>query len=296
MEILTSIINDNHHIDLEKNFIRELKDEDFKNYVLSLGIDEEKLCKYTSLLKDCVEMRKKCKNCSSIYECKQDVKGYLLTPEENGKRIIFCDIACSKMVEHLSKSNVSYYDEPERLKEASFKTLYKDDKNRLPIIKYFKEFTEGYLKGEKMKGIYLTGSFGAGKTYLIASLFNELAKKNVESVIVYYPEFLRSLKASFSDNYDARFNAVKKAPLLLLDDIGAESVTSWNRDEILSSILQYRMDMEMPTFFTSNLTLEELEEHLGESSNASKVKARRIIERIKEEAKELTLVSENRRK
>ena len=38
---------------------------------------------------------------------------------------------------------------------------------------------DNYNNEKKPKGIYLTGSFGSGKTYLIASLFNEMAKKNI---------------------------------------------------------------------------------------------------------------------
>ena len=33
-------------------------------------------------------------------------------------------------------------------------SIYKDDKLRLPIIKYFKEFMEHYLEEEKPKGLY----------------------------------------------------------------------------------------------------------------------------------------------
>ena len=79
----------------------------------------------------------------------------------------------------------------------------------------------------------------------------------------YYPEFLRELKGRFGEDYNEVFNKVRKAPLLLLDDIGAETVTNWNRDEILGSLLQYRMQEGLPTFFTSNNTIKELEEHLS---------------------------------
>ena len=82
----------------------------------------------------------------------------------------------------------------------------------------------------------------------------------------------------------------------LLDDIGAENVSSFNRDEVLGPILQYRMEEGLPTFFTSNLTLEELEENLSlTTSGSDKVKARRIIERIKQLTKQMELVSKNRR-
>ncbi len=153
-----------------------------------------------------------------------------------------------------------------------------------------------YKKDKKPKGLYLHGSFGSGKTYLIAALFNEMAKKGIQTTLVYYPEFLRSLKSSFNTDYEERFNFIKKSPLLLLDDIGAENVTPWSRDEILSPILQYRMDENLPTFFTSNLTLEELEKNLATtSSGVDSLKARRIVERIKQLTNTESLISKNRR-
>ena len=129
---------------------------------------------------------------------------------------------------------------PKEISEASFKKIYKDDSNRLETIKYLKGFYDNYSKGKKIKGLYLHGNFGCGKTYLVAALFNELAKKNVHSTIIYFPEFLRSLKASFGsseDDYNIRFDTVKESPLLLLDDIGAEKISDWARDEVLGVIL-----------------------------------------------------------
>ena len=139
------------------------------------------------------------------------------------------------------------------------------------------------------------GSFGGGKTYLLAAAFNELSKKNIKSAIVYYPELLRNIK-NFSEDFDAKFNYLKKVPLLLLDDIGAENVTGWNRDEILGPLLQYRMESYLPTFFTSNLNIKELEEHFSiNGNNQDKVKARRLIERILVISEPIEMISENKR-
>ena len=81
-----------------------------------------------------------------------------------------------------------------------------------------------------------------------------------------------------------------------MDDIGAENSSSWSRDEVLGPLLQYRMDNNLPTFFTSNLTIEELEKALSiSSSGVDKVKARRIIERIKQLSITQELISKNRR-
>jgi len=96
--------------------------------------------------------------------------------------------------------------------------------------------------------------------------------------------------------YEERFEYIKKVPLLLIDDIGAENLSAWGRDEILGPILQYRMDEHLPTFFTSNLTLTELEDHLSVASGKTdKVKARRIVERIKQLTVPLELIGKNRR-
>ena len=82
----------------------------------------------------------------------------------------------------------------------------------------------------------------------------------------------------------------------MLDDIGAENVTNWGRDEILGTILQYRMDNHLTTFFTSNLDINELEKHLSiTKDNMDMVKARRIIERIKQLTIDMELISKNRR-
>ena len=68
----------------------------------------------------------------------------------------------------------------------------------------------------------------------------------------------------------------------MIDDIGAEEVTPWVRDEVIGPLLHYRMVQELPTFFSSNLNFEELEHHLSITrEGAEETKAARIIERIK---------------
>ena len=179
------------------------------------------------------------------------------------------------------------------------KDIKTSDKNRFPVIKWLKTFITAYEKDKHLKGLYLNGNFGCGKTYLISAMFNELARKGTRVAIIYYPEFLRNLKESFNDSeeYKSKFNYIKKVPLLLLDDIGAESVSEWSRDEVLGTILQYRMEESLPTFFTSNLTIAELEQHLAVTNReVDNVKARRIIERIKQLTEDITMISINLRK
>ncbi len=296
-------VTDIYEVD-NKKLIQSFQDacakKEFKDYVYNLNIKEDILIKYTSSLEESCEEFYNCKNCKNLENCPNKIKGYCYTAIDNGNVITFSYDTCPKMDKKLKedsyKENLDLYELPKEIKDASFKDIYKDDKARIPIIKYFKEFIDNYNNEDKPKGIYLNGSFGSGKTYLIASLFNEMAKKGVRSILVYYPDFLLNLKTSFSNDFSEKIDQTKKVPLLLLDDIGAENTSPWSRDEILGPILQYRMENNLPTFFTSNLTLNELEKALATtSSGVDKVKAKRIIERIKQLTVNLELVSKNRR-
>lgn len=288
---------------LKVDFHKELEDPYFVNVLKKINLDETKLYKYTSRIKDCAKEEKNCSDCKGLFFCKNEMKGYKLTLSAFENKINFEYEACSYMQKNLDEtyflSNIKLFNEPSELKKAKIKDIYVDDKSRVEVIKYINNYIKTYNK-DRLKGLYLTGSFGSGKTYLISALFNELAKQNINSVIVYFPEFLRTLKSSFNDienSYSERFNYVKNVELLLIDDIGAENLTTWGRDEILGTILQYRMQENLPTFFTSNLNMKELEEHLSiTTSSSDKVKARRIIERIKYLTDEMTLIGINRRK
>lgn len=300
MKNINEVIDKDNKLDLVHSFQDACSDKEFYNYLKTLPISEDILMKYTSSLQDAFKESKNCHYCRGLNHCKNRVVGYCYTPEKSNNTIIFSYVACKHEQKRLKddayKDNLELFDMPEEIANANLQEVYTDDKARIPIIHYFKEFMEKYQKGEKPKGLYLTGSFGSGKTYLIAALLNEMAKKKVASALVYYPEFLRSLKSSFQTDYNERFDYIKKSPLLLLDDIGAENESAWSRDEVLGPILQYRMQNHLPTFFTSNLNLKELETIFATtSSGVDKVKARRIIERIKQLTISMELIGKNRR-
>lgn len=300
MKNVKEVITKVDKISLAHSFQDACSNNDFKIFAYNLKIPEETLMKYTSRLEEAFEECQNCATCKNLESCKNKVHGYKYTPLPTGNTIDFSYVICKYQQEEdvrtAYQNNLALYDMPKDIKNATLKNMYKDDKARIPIVKYFKEFIDNYNQEEKPKGLYLNGSFGSGKTYLIAALFNEMAKKGVQSALVYYPEFLRSLKAAFQTNYEEQFSYIKKAPLLLFDDIGAENCSNWSRDEVLGPILQYRMENHLPTFFTSNLTIEELENSLAiTSSGVDKVKARRIIERIKQLTINLELISKNRR-
>ena len=296
MEKIDKFLNSKISTSIKQNYIKALEDEAFRRLITQYKIDEEVGMKYTSRLMDSSKEHTNCSNCPSLAACSNSVRGFCLTPKQNKNTINFSYDMCKYLKKEEYRENVQVFDVAKDIKNASIKNIYTNDKNRIEIIKAIKNFINEYKKGNNPKGIYLHGSFGSGKTYLISALFNELAKSGTTSVIIHTPELLRSLKDSFSTDYSEKFYLLKHTPLLLLDDIGAEYLTAWGRDEVIEPILQYRMDEGLPTFFTSNFTILELEKHFTTASNSiDKVKARRIIERIKQLSVEIELISKNLR-
>lgn len=287
--------------ELENNFNVNLKDDDFKFLIEKLHIPKEKLIKYNSSLEECAKNYKHCLGCKNILECPYQMTGYAYLPKVVDGNITFGYQPCKyrKKMDTKNKylKNVYLFEIPNEIKEANISKIYMNDPNRIEIIEWIHKFINNYSENKQQKGLYLYGNFGCGKTYLISAMFNELAKNNIKSAIVYWPEFLRNLKASFQTDFNEKFEMIKKVDLLLIDDIGAEITSSWSRDEILGPILQYRMQEQLPTFFTSNLDKKALEEHLSNSKDGVEVvKARRILERINQLTNNITLMSKNLRK
>lgn len=148
------------------------------------------------------------------------------------------------------------------------------------------------------RGLFITGPFGVGKTYLLGALANALAHLGIQVTMLHYPTFTNEMKALIGQDNQLfmTLNQIKRVPVLILDDMGAESNSAWLRDDILGIILEHRMKESLPTFFTSNFTMMELESHLAASRDASDVtKAARIMERIRYLAQEYPLAGANRR-
>lgn len=288
--------------ELKNEFFNAKKNPEFKKLVDSFSIKEEELIKYTtSLKKVCYERKNDLENNHYPSE-KNEIPGFIFNVKEVNGSLLFYYDACNIKKEELKEieyvKNGYVFEVSKNIRNAKISEIFTDDKNRVELIKWITTFIKNYRAGKTFKGLYLSGNFGSGKSYIISACLNELTKSGRKVAMIYYPEFLRSLKSSFnSSEFEEQFNYARKADLLLLDDIGAENTSSWSRDEILGPILQYRMDEKLPTFFTSNLSIEELEIHLSESKEKiDKLKAKRIIERISYLTDNLILISNNKRK
>jgi DNA replication protein DnaC len=113
--------------------------------------------------------------------------------------------------------------------------------------------------------LILKGSYGCGKTHLAAAIANYQVQRGGPVLFVVVPDLLDHLRATFAPGsaitFDKRFDAVRTAPLLILDDLGAHSSTPWAQEK-LYQILNYRYNAQLPTVISTNCELEDLDPRL----------------------------------
>ncbi len=101
--------------------------------------------------------------------------------------------------------------------------------------------------------LVLTGDYGCGKTHLAAAIANQQARSGDPPLFIMVPDLLDHLRATFSPSspvtFDRRFEEIRTAPLLILDDLGTQSMTPWVREK-LAQLFNYRYDAMLPTVIT----------------------------------------------
>lgn len=112
----------------------------------------------------------------------------------------------------------------------------------------------------------LLGPYGCGKTHLAAAVAQAVLTHGVPVLFVVVPDLLDHLRATFSPestvSYDERFDLVRNVGLLVLDDLGTESATLWAREK-LYQLINHRYNERLPTIFTSNVRLDQLDPRIA---------------------------------
>ena len=144
-------------------------------------------------------------------------------------------------------------------------------KNFTPVQGAKQAFVEAQDFARNPQGwLVILGPNGNGKTHLAAAIANHLSQRNIAVVFLNVPDLLDYLRNAFAPrhewddsnlSFEERFEAIKGAPVLVLDDFGAESETPW-ANEKLYQILNYRTDLALPTVITGNLKLSDVEGRL----------------------------------
>jgi DNA replication protein DnaC len=138
---------------------------------------------------------------------------------------------------------------------AEFDTAYPGAHPSLAQAKLFAaRFVANYPVEDK--GLLLVGSVGVGKTHLAVGIIKELIlTKGVQCLFYDYRELLKEIRNSYNPSVAATEMDVLRpalnAPVLVLDELGAERPTDWVWDTV-SHILNTRYNEKRTTIITTN--------------------------------------------
>jgi len=121
---------------------------------------------------------------------------------------------------------------------------------------------------ETRKGLYIHGAIGCGKTHIAYALYKETENiLNKRALFENTTELLMSFKKDFDRPYGEKSNKadliMENGGLLFLDDIGVEKMSEWV-SETFYLIVNRRYNDNIPIIFTSNLSIPELSQRIGD--------------------------------
>lgn len=167
----------------------------------------------------------------------------------------------------------AFSDLGERYKNATlenFEARKGSDACKMLTEVFISEFEEW-----KEQSLSYWGNVGNGKTHLAAAVANALKNKGYIVIFIKMTELLDLIKSTFGKDQKGNrvteyskediIKALMQCDMLILDDIGAEKITDWVEDEVFK-IIDGRYVRKKKIMVTSNLELEELEQHIKSRS------------------------------
>ena len=224
---------------------------------------------------------KLCDHCQGIDSCKKNFVGYQRHLEIEDGEAISSFVVCpyGKKIEE-TRRIMSHIDAniPKDIFLVSFQDLELNNHGNLVLL--IKRLLEE-LKQPSTKGLYIYGDMGTGKTYVLAAFCHMLALQDKSCAFISVSQLLQDLKGYFNSGQDNGLEELKEVDYLVLDDLGAETLSVWGRDEVLFNLLNDRMLRRKPTYFTSVYSVSELEKHYRmKESKDEMIKVKRLMERI----------------
>ncbi|MCR5491551.1 MAG: ATP-binding protein [Bacilli bacterium] len=245
--------------DLQKQAIEGLKNDEpvYKVIHDDLKLSTGQVRESLATLLDYQEDFHYCENCPGFEACNKANPHYEMSLAVNDGFVTRNFSACRvvrKLVDYESRFIVR--DFPAEWQDVNMKTIDKTGKRRSALEALVKIATK-----KSNKWVYLIGSHGSGKSYILATFANVYAKDNKgcafcdTSTLV---DRLKDLQINAKKDFDERFEQLVKCPLLVLDDFGNEYKTEFVFASILFPLLNLRAKENLPTCFASDFTIEEI--------------------------------------
>ena len=126
------------------------------------------------------------------------------------------------------------------------------------------EFAERYEQHMMMKGIYIFGPTGVGKTHLLNAIANRLEERGIMAVVINVGRLIDWLSAASAQHSEMEkiIQTLVSVPVLLLDEIGQEFANEWTIKKIYQ-LINLRYTARLPVLYASNQAPPDLYKRLS---------------------------------
>ena len=245
------------------------------------------------------KMHKQCKFCGKLL----DLKDYMALYENNYiENIATAYSRCNCDEAYKIWKKYDELSEKDKIKEFNLKQIdklfqnnnlgkrqlnstfenYKITNKNKKAYENAKKYANKLINGETDKGLFITGTYGVGKTYLASCIANETIKNKNTVVFGTLIQLLDYIKDTYkdSDMSDKEYlNLYSSVDLLIIDDLGKEKPTEWVLEKLFL-IVNNRYNNYLPIVITTNYNRNQLREILCVNKNYSMVDS--IISRLYE--------------
>lgn len=261
-----------------------LSDAPFLEKLRKMGLSQKDIVENLALISTYHDDSGYCAHCPGLEKCAK-----VPTPQVSMELISLDGVLsrsfgpCAKyLAKEKLKDAYLYRDFPEEWLDVTPKSLPRTDR----VAGVFTAFRDA-SRDNAHPWVYLVGSLGSGRSYLLASYANGLASTGAKVAFINANKRFDELKGLAIANkilFDRQLKALEECDLLVIDDFGSEFKSPYVRDQIVLPLLSERAKNARLTFFSSDFSIEEIQ-GLYADSKASLIVAKQLANLLTNEIK-----------
>ena len=268
------------NVDMKKyieKLLADLKaDQDVYESLKPLHLTNKEVRDNVGKLHDYQEDFNTCKACPGFDKCPKKNKHISISVYKEGGYIETRSEPCEKLLKEIEiESKYLAKDFVPEWRNSRLKNLDLSE-NRRPLIKEFVNIT----KGKSNKWLFVKGNHKVGKSFVLVTFANEFVELGLGKVAVINAakQFKNLADIAYSDKegFKSTIELLSTVPLLVIDEFGQEYKNEFIRDQIVIPVLNARAHSELPTFFSSEFTIKEMQQLYSIGKNGGAIRGKQL--------------------